>query len=50
MRALALNIAKLEGFDKDAEQMERIELAALLHDIADWKSVMTRAVGTRAGF
>ena len=39
VRALALNIAKLEGLGKDTEQMERIELAALLHDIADWKSV-----------
>ena len=40
MRTLALNIAKLEGLGKDAEQIEIIELAALLHDIADWKSVL----------
>lgn len=37
VRTLALNIAKLEGLGKDAEQIEIIELAALLHDIADWK-------------
>ena len=40
VRTLALNIAKLEGLGKDAEQIEIIELAALLHDIADWKSVL----------
>ena len=45
VRALALNIAKLEGLGKDTEQMERIELAALLHDIADWKSIVPHVIG-----
>lgn len=37
VRNTALNLAVEEGKGEDAEFMEMVELAALLHDVSDWK-------------
>ena len=37
VRALALSLAAEEGLSAPDERLELVELAALLHDISDWK-------------
>lgn len=48
VRALALSLALEEGLDADSPAREVVEVAALLHDVADWKYSGSETAGVEA--